>query len=82
MIDIEIDLVTSVIDVEVELIGVTVGGGSGGSVTVVNSDSSYSQTGASPLLLPNEVYNIYVNGVLNQSFSKPALKNETININA
>lgn len=50
--------------------------------TVENSDSSYSNTVASggTLILPDETYNIYVDGVLESSITSPALKNETINI--
>jgi hypothetical protein len=52
----------------------------GGEATVTNSDDSYTQTGESPLELPDTTYNIYVNGVLDQSFTVPTLKDEVINI--
>lgn len=51
-----------------------------GSAIVTNSDNSYIQSGDSPLELPDTTYNIYVNGELDQSFSVPTLKDETINI--
>lgn len=52
--------------------------------TVSNSDDSYLVVVGSgdDLELPDTQYNIYVNGNLDQSFSVPTLKNETININA
>lgn len=53
---------------------------SGGIGQVRNSDSSYIQNGASPIILPDETYNIYVNGVLDQTITSPALKTQTINI--
>ena len=90
-----------------------VGSGGGNSVTVFNSDGSYSVivdcggelslpditysvvNSASDVILndtvpsvnnisatlPDTTYNIFVNGVLNQSFSIPTLANEIININ-
>lgn len=59
-------------------------GGGGGSATVKNSDNSYSTTVASggTLTLPNTTYDIYVNGVLNQTVTLITLKNETLNITA
>ena len=52
--------------------------------TVKNTDSSYLQTVVSggTLTLPDTTYNVYVNGVFDQSFSIPSLKDETINITA
>ena len=52
--------------------------------TVENSTASYSQTVASggTLVLPDTDYEIYVNGVLNQSVSLPTLETNTINITA
>lgn len=52
----------------------------GGPSIVTNSDDSYTQEGPSPLELPDTTYNIYVNGVLDQSFAVPTLKDEVINI--
>ena len=51
------------------------------NIQVVNTENTQkgSKVG-SDWLLPDTTYNIYVNGVLNQSFSVPTLKNETINI--
>lgn len=50
--------------------------------TVENSDASYSDTVASggTLILPDETYNVYLNGVLQSTTTSPALKTETINI--
>ena len=58
------------------------GGGVCADATVENSDATYTDTVISggTLVLPDTTYNIYVNGVLDQSFSVPTLKNETINI--
>lgn len=58
------------------------GGGVCADATVENSDASYTNTVASgvTLVLPDTTYNIYVNGILDQSFSVPTLKDETINI--
>ena len=52
--------------------------------TVENSDASYSESvlAQGSLELPDTTYNIYVNSILNQTFSVPTLKNETINITA
>jgi hypothetical protein len=52
----------------------------GGNVIVMNSDGSYEQIGLSPFVLPDTEYNIFVNGVLDQTFSLPTLKDEVINI--
>lgn len=50
--------------------------------TVKNSDNSYSNTVASggTLTLPDITYNVYVDGVLRQTFTDPAL-NPTLDIN-
>jgi hypothetical protein len=50
--------------------------------TVTNSDESYVQTVASgdTLILPDTTYNVFVNGVLQNSIEVPTLKDETINI--
>jgi hypothetical protein len=50
--------------------------------TVTNSDESYFQTVASgdTLILPDTTYNVFVNGVLQNSIEVPTLKDETINI--
>ena len=52
--------------------------------TVENSDASYTDTVASggTLVLPDTTYDVYVNGVFNQSVNLITLKNETLNINA
>jgi len=49
---------------------------------VSNSDDSYlvSVMATDSLELPDTNYNIYLDGVLNQTFAIPTLKNETINI--
>lgn len=49
---------------------------------VKNSDDSYHEEidSGDELILPDDNYNIYVNGVLNQSFSAPSVKDLTINI--
>ena len=51
--------------------------------TVENSDATYtaSVNAEGSLVLPDTTYDIYVNGVFNQSVTVPTLKNETININ-
>jgi len=54
----------------------------GNDVTVENSDQSYQvdvQCGDT-LVLPDDTYEIYVNGVLDQSFTNPSIKDTTINI--
>lgn len=57
-------------------------GGGGGTSTVRNSDNSYSSPVicGGVLTLPNTTYDVYVNGVLNQSVTLVTLKNETLNI--
>lgn len=57
-------------------------GGGGGNSTVENSDQSYQEEiiCGDTLVLPDIEYNIFVNSVLNQSFSWPALKDLIINI--
>ena len=52
--------------------------------TVHNTDSSYTANVASggTLVLPDTTYNIYVNAVLDQSFSVPSISTQTINITA
>lgn len=49
---------------------------------VANSDFSYSASvfAEGNLTLPDETYNVYVDGVLESSTTSPTLKNETINI--
>lgn len=62
---------------------------SGGAVTqeiadsnVANSDFTYNASifAEGNLILPDETYNVYVDGVLESSTTSPTLKNETINI--
>lgn len=50
--------------------------------TVVNSDGSYSVTATcgSTLTLPDTTFNVYLNGVLNQTFTNPTL-DPTLNVN-
>lgn len=50
--------------------------------TVENSDVTYTATVASggTLVVPDTTYNIYVNAVLDQSFSVPSISTQTINI--
>lgn len=50
---------------------------------VLNSDSSYnvSVPSGGSLTLPNTTFNIYVNGILNNSVNFATLSNQTININ-
>jgi hypothetical protein len=59
-----------------------VAGQLGQPATVENSDASYTDTVScgGTLILPDETYEIYVNSVLVDSFSHPALKTLTINI--
>ena len=61
---------------------VAVQSGGCADATVENSDASYSSTVASggTLVLPDETFEIYIGGVLNQTFTHITLKNETINI--
>lgn len=81
MVEIEVELVNETIEVEVELVNVVIGG-VGGNATVENSDQSYSEEVAAgdTLVLPDISYTINVNGVLNQSFSAPAIQDLQINI--
>jgi len=62
--------------------GLPPSGGDCLDATVVNSDNSYIQLVVSggTLVLPDTVYNIYVDNVLQNTVSVPTLKNETINI--
>ena len=50
--------------------------------TAENSDATYSVLVPSggALVLPDTTYNIYVNAVLDQSFSVPSISTQTINI--
>jgi len=52
--------------------------------TVENSDQSYQDSApyGSKIILPDTTYDVYVNGVFNQSVNLVTLKNETLNINA
>jgi hypothetical protein len=52
--------------------------------TVENSNATYTDTVVSggTLVLPDTTYDVYVNGVFNQSVNLITLKNETLNINA
>jgi hypothetical protein len=54
----------------------------GGQVTIENSDQSYSEHTAcgSTFILPDTDYEIYFDSVLQDSFSLPTLKEETITI--
>jgi len=55
----------------------------GGSITVSNSNDTYSVTTDENLELPNTTVNIYVDGILNQTGSVVTLDpNQTINISA
>jgi hypothetical protein len=66
----------------IPMIPITPGEGACLDATVKNSDGTYIETVASgeTLVLPDITYNVYVNGVLDQSFSVPAQTNQTINI--
>lgn len=66
----------------VECGGTYVDSGSCEDVTVHNSDNSYTVTVAAgaDLSLEDITFNIYVNGVLNQSFDTPSMVDNTINI--
>jgi len=52
--------------------------------TVENSNATYTASVVSggTLVLPDTTYDVYVNGVFNQSVNLVTLKNETLNINA
>ena len=55
----------------------------GGSITVSNSNNTYSVTTDENLVLPNTTVNVYVDGILNQTGSIVTLDpNQTINITA
>jgi hypothetical protein len=62
--------------------GTTSDGCAGG--TVINSDGSYSLAvpSGSTTQIPDETYDIYVNGVFDQSVTLPTLGNNTLNITA
>jgi hypothetical protein len=51
-------------------------------VNVTNSDQTYSETIASGLVLvlPDTTYNVYLDGVLQNTLEVPALSNQIINI--
>jgi len=53
-------------------------------VNIFNSDSSFFETIVSggTLELPDDSFNIYVNGVLDQSFTIPSIQGLTVNISA
>ena len=53
-------------------------------VTVENSDTTYqvSVDCGDTLVLPDDTYEIYVNGVLNQTVIQPSIKDTTLNITA
>ena len=55
----------------------------GEDATVRNTDSSFSEqvAGGDTLVLADTVINVYVNGTLNQSITRPSMINRTININ-
>lgn len=52
------------------------------SATVENSDATYSTTvdSGGSLVLPDTTYQIYVDGVLEDTVTLPSLSNNTINI--
>lgn len=58
--------------------------GAGGDATVENSNASYTDTVAAgdTLVLPDESFDVYVNGVLNTSFTYIPLSGDDINISA
>lgn len=62
----------------------TIGGGSGTTATVKNSDNSYNTTvlAGNTLVLPDTTFTINVNGVLNQTVTVPSIEANTINITA
>lgn len=61
---------------------ITPGGVGCEDATVTNSNETYTQTVESggTLVLPDEQYDIYVNGVFDQSVTLPTLDNNTLNI--
>lgn len=60
---------------------ITVPPSGGGSVTVENSDASFTAAATSPTyVLPDTTYNVYVDNVLQATTTVPTLKDETINI--
>ena len=54
----------------------------GEEAIVKNSDDSFHETvaGGATLELADTVINVYVNGTLNQSITRPSMINRTINI--
>lgn len=54
----------------------------GEDATVRNSDNSYNETVASggTLVLPDNIYRVYVNGILNQTATGPSVVDQVINI--
>lgn len=55
-------------------------GGGGGSATVQNSDASYSTTvpSGNTLTLADNVYNLSIDGVFDQTSTGPSIKNQNI----
>ena len=54
----------------------------GEEATVRNTDSSFLEqvAGGDTLVLADTIINVYVNGTLNQSITRPSMINRTINI--
>jgi hypothetical protein len=83
MILVDVEIVNTLIEVDAEIVSVEVGAG-GGSATVENSNASYTDTvnAGDTLVLPDENFDVYVNGVLNTSFTYIPLSGDDINITA
>lgn len=77
---IEVEVYIPTIQIEAIVAATIIGGG--GTSTVENSDQSYQEeiNCGDTLVLPDTNYNVRVNGVLNQSFAWPSLKDLTIEI--
>ena len=59
---------------------ITISGGGGGNATVQNSDASYSTTVAAgnTLTLADNIYNLSIDGVFDQTSTGPSIKNQNI----
>lgn len=79
----EIEIEVQIEDVQIEaIVEVTVINSGGGTSTVENSNGSYSQEVdcGDTLVLPDNTFLVYVNGILNSTASAPVLEDTVINI--
>lgn len=61
---------------------ITSGGSGGPDATVQNSDNTYNVIvpGGNTLVLPDNTYNLSIDGVLDQSSTGPSIKNQNITV--